>query len=124
VWVVRLDNNLIVYQDDYRPNIKEPMAWRRLGSYILESGASIVHMKLKFRSNEIVLPSHAKGYYFAHGAVKDFSDGVTRGYFVCGAWVGSDIEINWYDVPALTVFDTKHITYTQAKKPFLIKNPR
>ena len=45
IWVAILKSGRYVYQDDNRPNIKEPIAWKRLGSYILESEDSIVGSK-------------------------------------------------------------------------------
>lgn len=65
-WVVLLDNDELVYEDDGRPGVEPPSAWIRLGTYCREQGRHIVRMWLQFRSNRVeVTPSNADGYFLA-----------------------------------------------------------
>lgn len=123
IWVVVLKSGDSVYQDDNRPNLKEPIAWKRLGSYILESGDSIVRMYLKFRSNIVELPSHAKGYLFCNAISKTFGDTSSKSHMVCGAISGSNLTRYWYAVPELIIVDERVEPVAQCRAPFLIKNP-
>ena len=89
-WFVTLNNGETVFQDDYRPGLAEPMAWRRLRSYCRENNLSITSLKLRFRSHvETPLPDNQKGYFFAHNAMSlvgltgSIRDGVTSTLDFC-----------------------------------------
>lgn len=89
-WFVTLNNGEIVFQDDYRPGLAEPMAWRRLRNYCRLRNLSITSMKLRFRSHlETPVPDNQKGYFFAHNAMSlvglngNWRDGVTATLDFC-----------------------------------------
>jgi hypothetical protein len=123
IWVASLSNGLDVYQDDNRGCLEEPSAWKRLASYILDSGTKIVGMKLKFRSHIIEIPSNADGYYFACGMSKTSESDVQRGYLVCGALIDGVATCKWYNIPELTVERKYPRPLSELEPPFLILNP-
>lgn len=67
IWAVQLSDGKWVFQDDFRPGLAEPIAWKRLKKYIVESGDFITRMRLQFWDNLAWLPDNALGYYFSYG---------------------------------------------------------
>jgi hypothetical protein len=103
IWVAILSNGITVYQDDNRPGLNEPCAWKRLSSYVECEGCKIIGMYLKFRSNvnHIENNENHDGYYFAYGVVREIQESKSRLYFNCGTCDGEKVYYKWYLVPEL-----------------------
>ena len=67
-WIVTLDDDTIVYQDDAGEGELRPgsdlSAWERLQNYCSKNNNYVVSMKLQFRSHIEYMPSNAEGYFF------------------------------------------------------------
>ena len=98
-WVARLSNGLTVYQDDYRPNLTEYSAWRRLRQYCKSNSVQISELKLQFRSHVEDVPK-GDGYYFARGAGAWFGK-PTDHFFVVGFVKNDIIYKTWWRIPEL-----------------------
>lgn len=84
-WVVRLNNEEIIYADDDRPGEDPPSAWLRLGAYCRDNGLYIVQMWLQFRSVRIeVKPANADGYFFAKSVFAVWGDDQSYEAYVVG----------------------------------------
>ena len=67
-WVVQLDCNLEVYQNDKSPDLDEPDPWMRLKRFCNDHGAEIVNMALAYRNprdpRQVNLDPMSDGYYY------------------------------------------------------------
>jgi len=68
-WVVQLDCELEVYQNDKDPMLKEPDPWMRLKQFCKDYGAEIVNMALAYRNlrdpRQVNLDPMSDGYYYS-----------------------------------------------------------
>lgn len=68
-WVVQLDCNLEVYQNDKSPDLEEPNPWMRLKQFCRDHGAEIVNMALAYQNprdpRQINLDPMSDGYFYA-----------------------------------------------------------
>ena len=104
IWVATLSNGITIYQDDERPGIEEPIAWKRMRTYCAEEGVGIEFLRLKFRSN--VVPITPKKnvpdkYYFAYGVTKDIVATEHHEYYLCGFCLGESLHYSWYKIPEM-----------------------
>ena len=68
-WVVQLDCNLEVYQNDKSPDLEEPNPWMRLKQFCKDHGAEVINMALAYRNprdpRQINLDPMADGYFYS-----------------------------------------------------------
>jgi len=100
-WIVWLDSGLVVYQDDYRQNVKPYSAWERLGTYCKQNDDHIVNMVIQFRTNQHPLPTSADGYYFSKGARGGFSMSKTMKLFFVGTLQQDKLSVTCWKVPEM-----------------------
>lgn len=101
-WVAVLSNGETIYQDDDRPGVEEPSAWKRLKSYCSETGAHIRELWLQFRSNRVCIqPTDADGYYFVKCAYGFWGATETKHAYIAGALVDGSIHAIKWRVPEL-----------------------
>ena len=106
-WVVGLNSGLVVYQDDYRPEVQPPIAWERLGMYCSQFDDYIINMQIRFRSNIKALPSNADGYYFCRGVRMSFgADGSTPLFYV-GSLQNGILEVGRWRTPEMILEHTE-----------------
>ena len=100
IWVATLNDNTIVYQDDYRPGAYPESAWLRLRQHCLDKNKYITNIYFKFRSHLEHIPSHKDGYLFLKGALAGFG-GPTLGYYIIGYIDNNKLYVDKYKVPEL-----------------------
>ena len=104
IWVATLSSGITVYQDDNRPEVDEPIAWKRLRSYCIKQKEQIEFLRIKFRSHVVPitpkknLPTY---YYFAYGITKDIVDDFNQEYYLSGFCLGDNLHYSWYKVPEI-----------------------
>lgn len=101
VWVVTLDDDTVVYQDDCYED--RASAWERLYDYCEENNRYIKHMYIKFRSNVHHLQSGAHGYFFCKCATGHFGDDKTYHSYIVGTLVEGKLRVYKLAVPELLV---------------------
>lgn len=107
VWIVKLSDGTIVYQDDDRPD-SEGSAWARLKKHCEYNRLYITEMKLKFRSHVVHMESDADGYYFSRGVRATFG-AANQGYYAIGtveknASGNYNIHVDKWQTPELEKF--------------------
>ena len=109
VWVAELSDGSTVYQDDHRPGIDEPIAWKRLRLHCQRGGLKINALRLKFRSHvETISDTDVDGYYFSYGLTKELSaDSNQIDYYICGFFRDKLLCCKWYKVPEIIVTSEK-----------------
>jgi hypothetical protein len=83
IWIAKLSNNLLVYQDDDRYG-RIPNAWIRLKEYIKKNNLSVIALAVRFRSHIVEIPPNSKGYYYAKSIFMNGStskDCIAIGYY-------------------------------------------
>jgi hypothetical protein len=120
-WVVRLNNDEIVYEDDGRAGEDPPSAWLRLGDYCRENKLHITQMWLQFRSARIeVQPANAKGYFFAKCVFAVWGDDQSYQAYVAGTLEeDGKIHTTRWRVPELLEMD-RQIRDVDPENPSLI----
>jgi hypothetical protein len=104
IWVATLSNGMTCYQDDHRPGLDEPIAWKRLRSCCQQENISIDFLRIKFRSNVVPItpkknsPHH---YYFSYGITKEVVSEFHQEYYVCGFCLDNSLHYSWYKIPEL-----------------------
>ena len=68
MWIVELSNGETVYQDDDRPGIEPPSAWKRLKIYCDAHDVHVVKMNVKNRSHMENVGEGDDGYFFCKSA--------------------------------------------------------
>jgi hypothetical protein len=100
-WVVKLSNQQIVYQDDYRPGVVEWNAWKRLGQYTQQNNLYIIKMYLQFWTHICpVEPDNSDGYFFRHAAV-GINGSWFKNYYIIGTLNNGILKTNKWAVPEL-----------------------
>ncbi len=121
-WVAWLNSGLVVYQDDYRPNIEPPSAWARLYNHCKETGDYIINMQIKFRSNVKSLPANADGYYFSKGARGSFGQPKTHQLFFVGTVQHDVLNVTCWKVPEMLEEKTEERNINEAGICLIRKN--
>ena len=129
IWIAVLSNALSVYQDDDRPGVSEPCAWKRLGKYVAEDGLDVVGVYIRFRShtekaNVSCENQNVKGVYFSYGIIKSVNDTVDRKYYTFGFYAGEELKYDWFLVPEIVKTDetTRRIEEKDLKEGRVIMN--
>lgn len=107
-WVVVLSDGRTVYQDDDRPGIEEPSAWRRLKAYCKDQDVYIVEMWLQFRSHRILVePKNAQGYFFIKAAFGVWGSTNTYHAYIAGTMENGQINASKWTVPELVFLENQ-----------------
>jgi hypothetical protein len=129
IWIAVLSNGLSVYQDDDRPGVTEPCAWKRLGKYVSEDGLDVIGVYIKFRShtekaNISCENQDSKGVYFSYGIIKSVDDTVDRKYYTLGFYAGDELKYDWFLVPEIVKTDqtTRRIEQKDLQEGRVIMN--
>ena len=129
IWIAVLSNGLSVCQDDDRPGVSEPCAWKRLGKYVAEDGLDVVGVYIRFRShtekaNVSCENQNVKGVYFSYGIIKSVNDTVDRKYYTFGFYAGEELKYDWFLVPEIVKTDetTRRIEEKDLKEGRVIMN--
>ena len=101
IWVVTLNNNEVIYQDDGCVSNEEYSAWIRLKKYCQENNLYITDMSVGFRSNRYSLLSNADGYYFSRGARGAFGNPRTTHLFFAGTLTNGILSVTCWKVPEM-----------------------
>jgi hypothetical protein len=123
-WVVRLNNDELVYEDDGRPGEDPPSAWLRLGQYCRDNGLYITQMWLQFRSARLeVKPANALGYFFAKSVFAVWGEDQSYEAYVAGT-LGADgkVRTTRWRVPELIELE-QGTRVVELDSPFLICKP-
>jgi hypothetical protein len=123
-WVVRLNNNEVVYEDDGRPGEDPPSAWLRLGQYCRDNNLYITQMWLQFRSSRLeVKPANALGYFFAKSVFAVWGEDQSYEAYVAGT-LGADGKVHTtrWRVPELIQMEQGTRDF-EPDSPFLICKP-
>lgn len=104
MWLAKLSNGSVVYQDDDRPGEIEPSAWIRLQEYLIENNLTIIGLGLRFKTNQFWLPENKDGYFFCKVAGADWC-GPTINYYNIGFLEDGVVHTTQYKVPELTYFN-------------------
>jgi len=121
-WVVTLNNGLVVYQDDYRPNIEPWNSWLRLRDYCYAEGVYPVKMHIRFRSHVEHMPENAEGYYFVRSVLASFGSDITQHLFVIGTIDGGLLQVNKWKTPELIVVDSEYRKFKEHDLCLISKN--
>lgn len=101
IWIAILNDNTVVYQDDYRPNISPDSAWLRLKEYCETENKYITCIKLRFRSHWETCPQNKTGYMFVKSALGQLNSDRTIGYYIVGYIENNRLFVEKYRVPEL-----------------------
>lgn len=115
-WKVMLNNDEIVYQDDY---LESSSAWRRLQAYCKNNNLYPIHMMLEYGDNTLnVLPPYQDGYFFKRGILSEMicesnGDGSTTSFqgnrsktFIIGYLKDNTIYTHTVKIPELAIWDS------------------
>lgn len=133
-WVVLLSNGQMVYQDDDRPGIVEPSAWKRLRNYCIDNeDVYIVKMWVQFRSNRILVEPEgekAGGYFFCKSALGILGLGESEDYTYHAYTVGAIdatsgiLTTTTWKVPELIPLETQTRDIDEDSPMVILKNFR
>jgi hypothetical protein len=119
-WVVVLSDGQTVYEDDDRPGIDEPSAWKRLKIYCSENSVNIVEMWLQFRSNRVMIePRNANGYFLIKSAYGIWGDTETFHAYIVGILIDGVVQTVKWKVPELISMESE-TRYVDLASPSLI----
>lgn len=110
IWVVDLKDGTKVFQDDDRPGLHTPSAWRRLGYYLQDYPENkIDKMRLRFGSHIVELPGGKPFYFYSKGMVQSMTQTYGLDFHIVG-WLDNNGQVLcvWYKVPELAVAQTAH----------------
>ena len=119
-WEVWLNSEVPVYQDDGRPGLIYS-AWERLYNHCLDTNDYIVEMKIRFRSNQHMLPSNMNGYYFAKGARGSFGTSDTTQLFFVGT-LSDKLRVQCWKVPEMILQKTEERSLDKVGKCLIKQN--
>lgn len=109
IWICKLDNGLIAYQDDDREGL-EPSSWIRLKNYCHNNKVSITEMSIRFRSNEVFVGRNEEGFFFRRAILggiglnrkqKPFN----RHYFLVGILKEGKVSVKKWQVPEMMLIE-------------------
>lgn len=114
VWVVKLSNGEIFYQDD-----SDGPSWIKLKEYVLINNLTIDNLGIKYFDHEEWLNESGDGFYFSNGAIGFFN----MGSFECkniGVVKNGKIHVKTYRCPEILLADTEEREFTESE--YLICN--
>lgn len=109
-WIAELSDGSLVYQDDGRPGQEQSRpAWLRLGDHLKATGLSIVELWLRFREHDRhPLPRNAPGYFCRQSWGGFPSSGVTQRFLLIGYLTDSQIVVQHWSNPGLTLVEVDY----------------
>lgn len=108
-WIVTLSDGRKVYQDDDRPGLSEPVAWKRLRTFLQENeNLSIVGMTIGFRDHIINIGDNADGYYFCNAILGEITTGLNLGFYICGTLKDGILMTTMWKIPEIIPFETEN----------------
>lgn len=109
IWIAKLNNGEVIYQDDSRPFFNPPSAWLRLKDYCRKESLAIREIGLKFRSHEEwgFLPKNADAYFFSRSAAAISGYPETLNFYLLGAVMNGELLIQRWQVPELLCVGTQ-----------------
>jgi len=110
-WFVDLSDGTRVYCDDNRPGLAEPIAWKRLRTYLYDNNLYIKQLFIRFRTEVRSIGSSDVGYMFRKGMMADVASGANFHRFVLGL-INEDYKIKTqtWTVPELDHFSSEDDT--------------
>jgi hypothetical protein len=125
IWIATLSNGEIIYQNDNKPEDKEPSTWKRMKKYVEENLLSITQLSLQFRDHMIHLPISPIANYFAQGMMGELGKKMNH-YYIFGYYTlhlkENYLKCNWYKIPELIITQTLDKTITPNLENFIIYN--
>jgi hypothetical protein len=106
IWIVKLTNNLEVYQDDNRPGL-EPSAWLRLKEYCETNNVKIANFTLRFRSHYENIVPNKTGYIFCKGCIALLGNESSYNLYKVGYIENNSIIMEKWRVPELVLYNTE-----------------
>jgi hypothetical protein len=106
-WFADLSDRTRVFADDERPGL-EPIAWKRLRTYLYQNNLYITQLFIRFRSHSELIGSSDVGYMFRRGLMADVASGVNSQRFIVGLINNDDkIITQTWTVPELVRFESE-----------------
>lgn len=101
-WVVTLEDDTKIFQDDYRPGIEPYSAWTRLKHHVESNNLIIKNMILQFRSHIIpVNNGPVDGFFFCKAVLGGLALEKTIQYYIAGTLKNDILETRKWYVPEL-----------------------
>ena len=107
IWIAELSDGRLVYQDDGRPGLDEPSAWKRLSLFLEKEVLKITNISLKFRSHKHtnILPSNQDGYFFSKSSAGLWGSRTTYHFYLLGHLCDGVIKVQKWKVPELLLIE-------------------
>ena len=102
MWIAELSNGETVYQDDDRPGVDPPSAWKRLKIYCGANNIHITKMSVKNRSHIENVGSGDDGYFFCKSAGAFMFGDETIHSFVVGRLNDGKLLTRKWKMPEVT----------------------
>jgi hypothetical protein len=127
MWVVDLQDGTKIFQDDNRPGLTTPSAWKRLGYYMQDFPENtIAKMRLRFGTHVVELPSGHPFYFYSRGLLQAITQTHGLDFHIVG-WPNDSGSITcvWYKVPELVVTQevTREISECSPEQLIGLTNP-
>jgi hypothetical protein len=105
MWIVDLKDETKIFQDDDRPGLHTPSAWKRLGYYMHDFPENtIARMRLRFGTHVVELPGGKPFYFYSRGLMQAITQTHGLNFHIVG-WPNDSgsVTCTWYKVPELVV---------------------
>lgn len=105
VWIVDLKDGTTIFQDDDRPGVKIPSAWKRLRYYVQDYPENkIAKMRLRLGTHVIELPSEQPFYFYSRGLLQSMTQTHGLDFHIVGWPDGKGcVACTWYKAPELVI---------------------
>jgi hypothetical protein len=121
IWVVTLKDGTKVFQDDDRPGIQVPSAWRRLGFYVGDHPYNPpVAMRLRFGTNIVELPSEQPFYFYSKGLLQAMNMTYGLDFHIVGWPDDGKVLCTWFKVPELAATEQRHRELSDCRREQLV----
>ena len=108
IWIAKLSDGRLVYEDDDRPGYEERSAWKRLKTFCELNKLYVKQMFIKFRSHTEVCPEGHNGYFFRKGVIASFRERrITLHRYLTGPVTGGIINVQVWQVPEIILETTE-----------------
>ena len=119
IWVAKLSDGTIVYQDDGRPGLDQPSAWLRMKGYVEKNDLHIEELSIKFRSH--VEKIRSGEYYHFSKAIACMVGESYEDYFIFSTLRSGKLTRVWYMIPHIIITNKAVIKELKQYKPNMIK---
>ena len=114
IWIARLSDGTVVYQDDNREGVEHHSAWIRLMSHCDDNDLGIEEIKVRFRDHTEFVPkgdrypfSKAVGSFVGHG---------DEHFLIFGVVNDKKMDRLWYKIPEVIVTETETVEEEDLQK--------